>query len=110
MGFGLERVEPVMKIVSVVGARPQLIKAAPVGRALERAGIQEVLLHTGQHYDAAMSDVFFRELGIREPHYNLGVGSGSHARQTAAMLTGIEDVLIQEQPDAVLIYGDTNST
>jgi UDP-GlcNAc3NAcA epimerase len=99
-----------MKILSVVGARPQFVKAAPVGRALERAGITEVLLHTGQHYDPGMSDVFFTELGIPEPQYNLGVGSGSHAAQTAAMLTGIEEVLLKERPDALLIYGDTNST
>src|SRR5438105_1798017 len=99
-----------MKILSVVGARPQFVKAAPVGRALEKAGISEALLHTGQHYDPSMSDVFFRELDIREPDYNLGVGSGSHAAQTAAMLTGIEDVLLKERPDYVLIYGDTNST
>jgi UDP-GlcNAc3NAcA epimerase len=99
-----------MKIVSVVGARPQFIKAAPVSRALQRAGVTEVLLHTGQHYDRAMSAVFFDELGIREPDYNLEVGSGSHATQTVAMLTGIEDVLMKEQPHTVLIYGDTNST
>jgi UDP-GlcNAc3NAcA epimerase len=99
-----------MKILSVVGARPQFIKAAPVGRALQAAGIEERLLHTGQHYDYGMSEVFFRELGIVEPHYNLGVGSGSHAGQTAAMLTGIEDVLLKEKPAGVLIYGDTNST
>src|SRR5437868_4357733 len=99
-----------MKILSVVGARPQFIKAAPVGRALRQADITEVLLHTGQHYDHSMSTVFFSELGIPEPQYNLGVGSGSHAVQTAAMLTGIEDVLQKEQPNTVLIYGDTNST
>jgi UDP-GlcNAc3NAcA epimerase len=99
-----------MKIVSVVGARPQFIKSAPVGRALQRAGIDEVLLHTGQHYDYGMSEVFFQELGSPEPQYNLGAGSGSHAAQTAAMLTGIEDVLVSEKPDALLIYGDTNST
>jgi UDP-GlcNAc3NAcA epimerase len=99
-----------MKILSVVGARPQFIKAAPVGRALRQAGITEVLLHTGQHYDHSMSSVFFSELGIPEPQYNLGVGSGSHAAQTAAMLMGIEDVLLKEQPDTALIYGDTNST
>jgi UDP-GlcNAc3NAcA epimerase len=99
-----------MKILSVVGARPQFIKAAPVGRALRKASIDEVLLHTGQHYDPGMSDVFFRELSIGEPDYNLGVGSGSHAAQTAAMLTGIEDALIRERPDWVLVYGDTNST
>ena len=99
-----------MKILSVVGARPQFVKAAPVGRALDKAGVSEVLLHTGQHYDPGMSDVFFRELDIREPDYNLEVGSGSHAAQTAAMLTGIEDVLLKERPRWVLIYGDTNST
>jgi UDP-GlcNAc3NAcA epimerase len=99
-----------MKIVSVVGARPQFIKAAPVGRALANAGIEEVLLHTGQHYDPSMSDVFFSELGIGEPRYNLGVGSGTHGAQTAAMLAGIEEVLAAERPDRLLIYGDTNST
>ena len=99
-----------MKILSVVGARPQFIKAAPVGGALRHAGIDEVTLHTGQHYDSAMSEVFFSELGLPEPRYNLGVGSGSHAAHTVAMLTGIEGVLLKESPDAVLIYGDTNST
>ncbi|HKP51052.1 MAG TPA: UDP-N-acetylglucosamine 2-epimerase (non-hydrolyzing) [Chloroflexia bacterium] len=99
-----------MKVLSVVGARPQFIKAAPVGRALRGAGIEEVLLHTGQHYDLAMSEVFFSELGIEEPRYNLGVGSGPHGAQTAAMLAGIEDVLESERPDWLLIYGDTNST
>lgn len=99
-----------MKIVSIVGARPQFVKAAPVGRALDRAGVTEVLLHTGQHYDPGMSGVFFDELGIRHPHYNLEVGSGSHAAQTAAMLVGIENVLVKEHPAVVLIYGDTNST
>jgi UDP-N-acetylglucosamine 2-epimerase len=99
-----------MKILSVVGARPQFIKAAPVSRALADAGIREVLLHTGQHYDPGMSGVFFSELGIAEPDYYLGVGSGSHAAQTAAMLTGIEEVLLREEPACLLIYGDTNST
>lgn len=99
-----------MKILSIVGARPQFIKAAPVGRALKRAGIEETLLHTGQHYDPAMSDVFFSELGISEPSYNLGVGSGAHGAQTAAMLAGIEETLVLERPDCLLIYGDTNST
>lgn len=98
-----------MKVVSIVGARPQFIKAAVVSRAL-RQRHQEVLLHTGQHYDDLMSDVFFRELGIPLPDVNLGVGSASHARQTAEMLVGIEQVLVQERPDWVLIYGDTNST
>jgi UDP-GlcNAc3NAcA epimerase len=99
-----------MKILSVVGARPQFVKAAPVGRALAAAGIRNVLLHTGQHYDPGMSGIFFSELGIEEPDYNLGSGSGSHAAQTAAMLTGIEEVLLSESPDWLLIYGDTNST
>lgn len=99
-----------MKILTVVGARPQFIKAAPVSRALRSAGIAEVLLHTGQHYDPAMSGVFFSELDIPAPQYNLNVGSGSHASQTAAMLTGIEAVLLEERPDCLLIYGDTNST
>jgi UDP-N-acetylglucosamine 2-epimerase len=99
-----------MKILSVVGARPQFVKAAPVGRALQRSGLEDALLHTGQHYDRTMSEVFFGELGIPEPRYNLGTGSGSHATQTAAMLTGIEEVLVTERPDTILIYGDTNST
>ncbi|HEX8229059.1 MAG TPA: UDP-N-acetylglucosamine 2-epimerase (non-hydrolyzing) [Chloroflexia bacterium] len=99
-----------MKILSVVGARPQFIKAAPVSRAMSRAGVEEVLLHTGQHYDPAMSQVFFAELDIPAPRHNLGVGSGSHAGQTAAMLVGIEQVLLDERPDYLLIYGDTNST
>lgn len=99
-----------MKILSIVGARPQFIKAAPVSRAMKRAGIEEVLLHTGQHYDSVMSDVFFSELDIPAPQHNLGVGSGSHASQTAAMLVGIERVLLAERPDYLLVYGDTNST
>ncbi|HUS15047.1 MAG TPA: UDP-N-acetylglucosamine 2-epimerase (non-hydrolyzing) [Chloroflexia bacterium] len=100
-----------MKIVTVVGARPQFIKAAPLSRSLRAvAGVREVLVHTGQHYDATMSDIFFQELDLPAPDYHLGVGSGSHASQTAAMLTGIEAVLEAEQPAGVLIYGDTNST
>ncbi|HEX8221998.1 MAG TPA: UDP-N-acetylglucosamine 2-epimerase (non-hydrolyzing) [Chloroflexia bacterium] len=99
-----------MKVLSVVGARPQFIKAAPVSRAMKRAGLEEVLLHTGQHYDPAMSEVFFAELDIPAPRHNLGVGSGSHAGQTAAMLVGIEAVLLEERPDYLLVYGDTNST
>lgn len=99
-----------MKVVTIVGARPQFIKAVPVSRALEQAGIQEFLLHTGQHYDAEMSDVFFKELELRPPDLNLHVGSGSHGEQTAAMLVGIERALVAQKPDWVLIYGDTNST
>ncbi|HEX9973530.1 MAG TPA: UDP-N-acetylglucosamine 2-epimerase (non-hydrolyzing) [bacterium] len=98
-----------MKIVSIVGARPQFIKAAPVSAAL-RKHHQELLLHTGQHYDDNMSKVFFDELGIPRPDINLEVGSDSHARQTAAIMIGIETFLEQEQPDIVLVYGDTNST
>ena len=99
-----------MKIVSVVGARPQFVKAAPVSEALLAAGHREVLVHTGQHYDANMSAVFFEELGIRAPDVNLEVGSGAHGAQTGAMLGGIEKVLLAERPDWALVYGDTNST
>lgn len=99
-----------MKIVTVVGARPQFIKAAPVSRALRAAGLAEVVVHTGQHYDAAMSDLFFEELGLAKPEHSLGVGSGPQGWQTARMLEGVETVLVGERPDWVLIYGDTNST
>lgn len=98
-----------MKVVTIVGARPQFIKCAPVSRALRRKHT-EILVHTGQHYDYGMSDVFFKELDIPSPDYNLGIGSGTHGHQTGAMLAAIEDVLIKEQPDMLLVYGDTNST
>jgi UDP-GlcNAc3NAcA epimerase len=98
-----------MKIVSVVGARPQFIKLFPVSRALRRLHA-EVIVHTGQHYDPQMSDVFMREMEIPNADYNLGVGSGSHAEQTARMLTGLEEVFVKERPDTVLVFGDTNST
>lgn len=98
-----------MRIVTVVGARPQFIKAAPVSRCLSSVG-EEVLVHTGQHYDVGMSKVFFEELGIPEPAVNLGVGSGSHGAQTARMLEGLETVITRAAPDLVLVYGDTNST
>jgi len=98
-----------MKFVTIVGARPQFIKAAPLSTELRKEH-EECLVHTGQHYNDNMSDVFFRELNIPPPDVHLGVGSGSHAAQTAAMLTGIEQVLLEVKPDAVIIYGDTNST
>ncbi len=100
-----------MKIITVVGARPQFIKAATVSRALAHAGgFTELIVHTGQHYDENMSDVFFRELEIPPPARHLGVGSGSHGQQTGRMLEAIEQVLQEEQPGLVLVYGDTNST
>ena len=98
-----------MKIVTIVGARPQFVKAAPVSRVLRRDH-EEILVHTGQHYDTMMSDVFFEELDIPPPRYNLQVGSGLHGAQTGAMLERVEAVLLDERPDWVLIYGDTNST
>ena len=98
-----------MNVVSIVGARPQFVKAFAVSREL-RVDHEEVLLHTGQHYDEELSDVFFDELGIPEPDSNLGVGSGTHGRQTAAMIEGIEEVVESAGPDVVLLYGDTNST
>ncbi len=99
------------KIVSIVGARPQFVKAAAVSRIIaEHAAGRECLVHTGQHYDSNMSDVFFSELGIPQPHYNLAIGSATHGAQTGRMLEAIETVLLQERPDWVLIYGDTNST
>ena len=98
-----------MKILTVVGARPQFIKAAAGSRVFKNY-FEEIIVHTGQHYDANMSDVFFEEMGIPKPKYNLGISGGSHATMTAQMLTGIEKVLLGEQPDAVLVYGDTNST
>jgi len=100
---------PAVKVLTVVGARPQFIKAAPVSRVLRRRH-HEVLLHTGQHYDDAMSDLFFRQLGIPAPDINLGVGSESHAVQTAAMMPGIERAAVEAEPNWVLLYGDTNST
>jgi len=97
-------------ILSVVGARPQFIKAAPVSRALAKADLREILVHTGQHFDAAMSDVFFEELAIPPPAHNLEVNSLGHGAMTGRMLEKLEQVLLAERPDLVLVYGDTNST
>lgn len=106
-----------MKVLTIIGARPQFVKAAVVSRAIaghnaihEEAQIREVLVHTGQHYDANMSDIFFEEMQIPKPDYQLGIGGGSHGAMTGQMLEKIEAVLLQEKPNVVLVYGDTNST
>jgi len=102
-----------MKIVTIIGARPQIIKAAALSRAIQRRyseKIHETIVHTGQHYDENMSQVFFEELGIPKPEYNLHVGSASHGVQTANMIEGIEKILLEEKPDYLVLYGDTNST
>jgi UDP-N-acetylglucosamine 2-epimerase (non-hydrolysing) len=97
-------------VAHVVGARPNFMKAAPVFDALAALDVPQLLIHTGQHYDEKMSDIFFRELGIPEPDVNLGVGSGSHATQTAALLTGLEATVEEHQPAVMVVYGDVNST
>jgi len=102
-----------IRLLSVIGARPQIIKAAALSRTIagEFAGkVSEIILHTGQHYDDSMSDVFFREMQIPEPAYNLDIGSSSHGMQTGMMIQGIEEVILKERPDGVMVYGDTNST
>jgi UDP-GlcNAc3NAcA epimerase len=102
-----------IKLINIVGARPQIIKASAIGRAIRKHFAEyftEIIVHTGQHYDKEMSEVFFDELEIHKPHYNLGVGSAGHGRQTSLMITGIEEVLLNEKPDCVVLYGDTNST
>lgn len=99
-----------MKILHVVGARPNFMKAAPAIAALQERSFHQVLVHTGQHYDAAMSEVFFQQLGLPAPDFNLEVGSGSHATQTALIMTRFEEVVLRERPDLVLVYGDVNST
>lgn len=102
-----------LKIVTIIGARPQIIKAAALSRAIKNkfsTQIKEIIVHTGQHYDANMSQVFFDELGIPAPDHNLNVGSSSHGKQTAIMLSGIEEILVNEKPNAIVLYGDTNST
>ena len=106
-----------MKIVTVVGARPQFIKAAVVSRAIDSLNkesgkllLEEIIVHTGQHYDANMSEIFFKEMRIPEPDCNLGIAAGTHGAMTGRMIEGIEKILVREKPDAVLVYGDTNST
>jgi UDP-GlcNAc3NAcA epimerase len=102
-----------MKILTVIGARPQIIKASAISRAIKKyynQQINEVIVHTGQHYDANMSSVFFDELEIPHPNYNLNVGSGMHGEQTAKMIQGIEAIILSESPNYLLVYGDTNST
>jgi UDP-N-acetylglucosamine 2-epimerase (non-hydrolysing) len=99
-----------MKVISVVGARPQFVKLSPIDHAFKAAGIEHVIVHTGQHYDHEMSESFFEELEISQPAYNLEVGSASHGVQTGQMLMGLEKIFLDENPDWVLVYGDTNST
>lgn len=102
-----------IKLVTIIGARPQIIKAAALSRAIKNNfsdKISEIIVHTGQHYDENMSQVFFDELGIPQPNYNLQVGSGSHGSQTASMIIKIEEILLNEKPNAIVLYGDTNST
>lgn len=101
------------KIITIIGARPQIIKSSAMSRAIKNhfsTEIQEIIVHTGQHYDENMSDIFFTEMGIPFPNYNLNVGSGSHGAQTAKMIEGLEEIYLKENPDAILVYGDTNST
>jgi UDP-GlcNAc3NAcA epimerase len=108
-----DKEQGMIKIVTIIGARPQIIKAAALSRAIKTkfsSSIREIIVHTGQHYDANMSEVFFTELNIPKPDYNLNVGSGSHGKQTAAMISGIEEILMKEAPQAIVLYGDTNST
>jgi len=99
-----------MKILTVLGARPQFIKASPISSALKKTGITEIIINTGQHYDANMSDIFFKDLNIPVAKYNLNIGSNSHGKQTGDLLIVLEKILIKEEPDAVIVYGDTNST
>ncbi|MGC1453539.1 MAG: UDP-N-acetylglucosamine 2-epimerase (non-hydrolyzing) [Candidatus Sulfotelmatobacter sp.] len=100
-----------MHVLHVVGARPNFMKAAPVLRAIAaHSGVRQTIVHTGQHYDAAMSEVFFEQLEMPKPDFNLGVGSGSHAQQTAGVMLALEPVLLERKPDLVLVYGDVNST
>ncbi|MBL7882727.1 MAG: UDP-N-acetylglucosamine 2-epimerase (non-hydrolyzing) [Bacteroidia bacterium] len=102
-----------MKILTIIGARPQIIKAAALSRAIKKhfsSAISEIIVHTGQHYDENMSQVFFNELNIPSPNYNLNVGSRNHGQQTSIMINGIEEILLKEKPNCIVLYGDTNST
>jgi len=99
-----------LKLVTIIGARPQFVKASVVSKALREAGHTEILVNTGQHYDDNMAKIFFEEMAIPRPDYDLGVGSGTHAQQTAASMIGIEEILIKEHPDFLIVYGDTNAT
>ena len=99
-----------MKIASIVGARPNFIKLSPVDKELQKRGIDHIIIHTGQHYNYEMDRVFFEDMGIPSPDYHLGIGSGSHGFQTGEMLKKVEEALTAERPDAVIVYGDTNST
>ena len=100
-----------MKIITIIGARPQFIKASVVSRSfVEQTALQEIIIHTGQHFDTNMSDIFFEQLSIPRPAYQLDINSGSHGEMTGRMLAEIEHVIMAEKPDRVLVYGDTNST
>ncbi|MBW6410801.1 non-hydrolyzing UDP-N-acetylglucosamine 2-epimerase [Clostridium weizhouense] len=99
-----------MKVLTVIGARPQFIKAATVSNKIRKNNNTEILVHTGQHYDNNMSDIFFEELGIPKPDYNLSIGSSNHGHQTGSMMIALEEIYLKEKPDMVLVYGDTNST
>ena len=98
-----------MKIATILGTRPEIIKMAPIIDEISKRGIDQIVLHTGQHYDKEMSDNFFRDLEIPSPDYNINVGSASHGKQTGLMMKGIEEVLVSEKPDIVLVQGDTNA-
>ena len=104
---GEEGAPSAMKIPSLVGARPQIIKEAVLNKEFQKAGINEILVHSGQHYDYNMSDVFFKVLDIRQPDYNLNVGSGTHAEMTGKIMIEFEKVVLKEKPDFILVYGDT---